>query len=171
MSGAGLGAHAARRAALRRRVRALSCSTLRCPRPVRLSRSMPVFAASVRARSDACATTPAAATVTGTSRTRCKGPQMDPSGQHPARRAGAFAVQGLDHNLADAQWAVDGLDDALPGQVETHALCITLRARRLDHGSWSFFDGVSRQHPSQRRATSPSTTGSSRRTVNSRISQ
>jgi hypothetical protein len=65
---------------------------------------------------------------------------MHASGQHPTRRAAAFAVQGLDHHLADAQRAVDRLDDAVSGQVEKHARSITLRARRLDHGSWSFFD-------------------------------
>ena len=65
---------------------------------------------------------------------------MNSSGQHPARRTGTLAVQGLDHHLADAQRAVDGLDDAVSGQVEKRARSITLRARRLDHGSWSFFD-------------------------------
>src|SRR5665811_821426 len=49
MSGAELGVHAARRAALRRRIRALQWSALRYPRPVRFSCLMLVFAASVRA--------------------------------------------------------------------------------------------------------------------------
>jgi len=45
----------------------------------------------------------------------------------------------------------------------------TQRARRLDQGSWSFIAGLSRQHPSRRRATRPSMPGSSRRTTNSLI--
>jgi hypothetical protein len=69
-----------------------------------------------------------------------KRPLMHLAGQHPTRRTAAFAIQRLDHHLADAQRAVDRLNDAVSGQVEKHARSITLRARRLDHGSWSFFD-------------------------------
>jgi len=69
---------------------------------------------------DACATDVGCASDRHVPKT-LQGLLMHTTGQHPARQAAAFAIHGLDHQLAVAQRAVDPLNDSVSGQVEKHA--------------------------------------------------
>lgn len=83
-------------------------------------------------------------------------PLVHPVREHPAARArGLGSRRGHEHPTT-AVGTVDSLQHAVSGQVQEHARSVTLRARSLDHGSWSFCRWMCQQYPSQRRATSPS---------------
>ena len=83
---------------------------------------------------------------------------MDPGRDHPAPRAPRRLGRGHQHPPPPAD-NVDRIDHAVSGQVEKRARSITLRDRRLAHGSWSLSWWMSSQHPSQPKATSPSLPG------------
>ena len=74
----------------------------------------------------------------------------------------AFQSVDIDHDPTPTTGQVDRVDHVVVGQVEQHARSLTPRARRLDHDSWSLSWQVSRRHPSQPKATSPSVTGPAR---------
>ena len=80
-------------------------------------------------------------------------PGVDPDRDHPAGRAPRRGG-GLDLDPPGGTGDLERVDHAVVGQVEDRARSITLRARRLEHGSWSSGSWMCRNtHPS--RSTSP----------------
>ena len=73
---------------------------------------------------------------------------VHPPGQYAADRTAGW-IGGLDLDPTDPVGVLYGVDDPVVGQVEDRARSITLRARRLEHGSWTSLVRMSRQHPSQ----------------------
>lgn len=74
--------------------------------------------------------------------------RVDPDRDHPTRWA-ARRRRRLDLHPPPSPRQVERVDHAIVGQVEDRARSITLRARRLEHGSWSPGSWMSSQHPSQ----------------------